>query len=1063
MSTLFEYQVSGDGYDVDEFPVGQTIIIHTAHIITSIKFKLWRKGSPSGNVVANLYEADANHLPTGSVLATAQISASSITTTSPGVLYEFVFGNKILLEQGEEYAITLDLPFTDADNAVECRYGASSYPGYRLIDFGNGWQANTDGYDLVFEEYGVLPTPAPTNVSEMPLADGQHIQVSAVYHSSGTVQGTYAHIQISDKSDFSNVLYDSGQYAINPIDDGATFNQIVEWVPSSQGIFYSRIAFWDDDTYTVQSPNWGSNSFTVGYPSILNLSKTQNKEHFTFTTQIKDTYTKPPVVSLVIDNQSWLMELKERTGSGPYTYTYQKTLALERGSHEYHVEVGNVWTVLIGDTNYLEAQYTLQNTPAIEVFSGNRGIDVSNAVLTENMIPDVDTLDFDTEEDLRSGIGTLTVRFTGNEIKGYTMHVSNIRKKAGGWHVRAEETAKDDLQQVTSFSSQAISSLSIVQSILPSYTIHGGDNLTETIYLQAFQNERIRDILQRILLINGAAATARNGHLYIYPQSGTSKAVLRASDPDTQYSADMHIINKLREYYVKKQYPVPGSALTNYDASNWGGTVSNVLQTSNGVLPKHPYCLKGTDTISRAVDFEFTDYDQMHIGFAPDVDNTLEIRLETDASNYRKYVRTFSGKKGAGFVLTGSSSNATVTKDITFGSGVTKYIHLVEGRASQSCSAKIELKKSGTVVAESEWQTVGDGYFGQYFNNVECDTITISFTNLCVVGTSYGVNCLSLHIEEHVQGWEASGTHTFAVWRNSYSGTSPADPQISGSGWVCPMPIDDAMLGSAYPLNSYDTLHTKASAYIRASGKNTKTGGTFILRHFPVSATIQTRGGKYYAVFDFCANNQGDYDINAVEPKVYYNATIWVERTIESSKTVWYYKQYDWSSTYNLFDYASIPLSSFTTVGSPTNQVNTIRLVATGDVYYDELYFVATNPSPEYVEAKNQDSIDNHWLSFQTRTTDGWSSKESAQAFAQAFVDKFGEPAESYEKNVSFWTDINLGDMAECDGKQLQVYCIVYNPGKGTKRIMVGRKITDTLEFLKQASAKIQALEKTIM
>ena len=157
----------------------------------------------------------------------------------------------------------------------------------------------------------------------------------------------------------------------------------------------------------------------------------------------------------------------------------------------------------------------------------------------------------------------------------------------------------------------------------------------------------------------------------------------------------------------------------------------------------------------------------------------------------------------------------------------------------------------------------------------------------------------------------------------------------------------------------------------------------------------------------------------------------------------------------------SIPFSQFIVVGSPTNQINTIRLIATTDNYYDTIYFVKNNPIPQYVEAENTESSAKG-IKFQERKLDGWSSKESALAFAKAFVNLFGEPAESYSKQMSIKTDINIGDMVDCDGTILPVYKIVYDLNAGQMTIFVGRSVINTLEFLKEASKKIEALEKTI-
>jgi hypothetical protein len=61
-------------------------------------------------------------------------------------------------------------------------------------------------------------------------------------------------------------------------------------------------------------------------------------------------------------------------------------------------------------------------------------------------------------------------------------------------------------------------------------------------------------------------------------------------------------------------------------------------------------------------------------------------------------------------------------------------------------------------------------------------------------------------------------------------------------------------------------------------------------------------------------------------------------------------------------------------------------------------------------------------------------------------------------------TDIEIGDMVTCDdNKILPVYKIAYDLNAGYKTIFIGRSTTNTLEFLKETSRKIEAVEKTIM
>ncbi|MGC8749208.1 MAG: hypothetical protein ACP5RR_10090, partial [Candidatus Kapaibacteriota bacterium] len=223
------------------------------------------------------------------------------------------------------------------------------------------------------------------------------------------------------------------------------------------------------------------------------------------------------------------------------------------------------------------------------------------------------------------------------------------------------------------------------------------------------------------------------------------------------------------------------------------------------------------------------------------------------------------------------------------------------------------------------------------------------------------------------------------------------------------------------------------------------------------SADVKVENGKFVAYLTISYPGTPDYNLSA---KVYYDIEIY--RMVESAigQYVWIYDTYKWQESFNLFDNISVPLALFSTVGSPSNQINTIRLIATGDNYYDALYFSNSNPVPKYVEVTNEESA-KKGIRFQERKLDGWSSKESALAFATAFVDLFGNPAKSYSKKVPLKTDINIGDMVDCDGEILPIYKIVYDLTGGYMTIFIGRSVTDTIEFLKETSRTIEAMQKT--
>jgi hypothetical protein len=815
------------------------------------------------------------------------------------------------------------------------------------------------------------------------------------------------------------------------------------------------------DIYTFPFTAPGDNLLVIGFPTITSMVVSNSKDKYAFTAVINDTYNKVPVVSLNVNNETVIMDCLGRTGTGPYVYTYSKILSLERGDFAYYINIGNVWTTVVADAQFMHADYNLGLAPQIEIFIGNRKIKAWNPVISESILPDYPEIDFDTDEYI--GEFDITVRFIKNDIKTYVMALQGISKIDGGYRVHAREDAENDLSQVVSLGLQAMNSLNLFKSILSGYVFFG--NLAETVYFQSFVNDTIASIASRILILNHSIALTRNKKMYIYDMNNVNSLFrLSKNDAHVDFSSNpSSIINKVWEYYIRTMYPVPNVALTNYDAANWVGTVSDVRQTTNGILPpsKAVYCLKGNGTIARTVNFSWTDFDQFHLNWSPDAATQLEIRLETDTNNYRKYIRTFAGKQGAGFVLTSSNLTDIVTKTISFAA---KYISMITGTVSQSCSYKIELKLSGVSVFLTDWvSTYGDNQFGYGINNIQCDEILLSFKNLYPVGTAYGIECLNLHLEEYAQTYHVTSTEVRANWHSDFSG---------GGGTLVYSPIgptwnytleDHCGAAPSCDVQNGESMSYGGSAYLAVWLVHTNVDGTKteIPLRIGAGCSIGPNSNNEIIVNCDASYTQDDPNDMVIVGGIIYKC--WATRFITASigEWVWVYGDYDWLTSYNLWDSLAVPYSQFQVVGTPTDTINTIRFVVTGDNYYDALNMTQSTPIAHYVEAINTESI-KQGVRFQERKTDGWSSKESASAFAKAFVALYGIAVNSYSKQMPMNTDISIGDMVDCDDVLLPVYKISYDLKAGQMIVFIGRSTTSTLEFMKETSRKIEAVEKTL-
>ncbi len=165
------------------------------------------------------------------------------------------------------------------------------------------------------------------------------------------------------------------------------------------------------------------------------------------------------------------------------------------------------------------------------------------------------------------------VRFIKND-SGNTKWTLKQQKIGGRISHQAVEKAAD-FEQVKTSKLQAINSLYLLQTLLPDYSFEG--DLEQIIYLQSFIDEKITDIIKRLLIINYSFGYVRNKkiHLFSYDSQNVLFRIGKRDFADWDFDATT-ICNKLREYYLIKQYPVPENSFTLYDASQIGErTVSN--------------------------------------------------------------------------------------------------------------------------------------------------------------------------------------------------------------------------------------------------------------------------------------------------------------------------------------------------------------------------------------------------------------------------------------------------------------------------------------------------------
>jgi len=143
--------------DAGEFSaVGQAFTAGDNYNVTACKFYIKKTGSPTGDLIAKLYNATGtvgtNAVPTGAALASSNtLDASTITASY--VLYEFTFSSPQAISNGNDYVIVLE---GDSDPLSTINLGVDnsspSHSGNGCYYSSTGWNASAT--DVCFYLYG---------------------------------------------------------------------------------------------------------------------------------------------------------------------------------------------------------------------------------------------------------------------------------------------------------------------------------------------------------------------------------------------------------------------------------------------------------------------------------------------------------------------------------------------------------------------------------------------------------------------------------------------------------------------------------------------------------------------------------------------------------------------------------------------------------------------------------------------------------------------------------------------------------------------------------------------
>jgi len=123
--------------------------------LVTAKFYLYKIGSPTGDIVAKLYDHtgtfSSTGTPTGSPLETSGVYDSSLLTTSPELI-EFTFVNGHTVADGSYYCLSCEYSGGDSSNSVYVCYDGTTptHSGnYSFTLNYASWTPN-NGRDLIF-------------------------------------------------------------------------------------------------------------------------------------------------------------------------------------------------------------------------------------------------------------------------------------------------------------------------------------------------------------------------------------------------------------------------------------------------------------------------------------------------------------------------------------------------------------------------------------------------------------------------------------------------------------------------------------------------------------------------------------------------------------------------------------------------------------------------------------------------------------------------------------------------------------------------------------------------
>lgn len=871
---------------------------------------------------------------------------------------------------------------------------------------------------------------------------------------------------IATDSGFSTIVATSGSVSGGER-SGDTVNILLTWSPSSAGTYYARIGVQGQSPYDTWT--YGTATFTVGFPTIVSLSPSVSGNTLTVTLSLQDTYLKPPNVTMQVDGDAVPAMLVSRSGTGPYSYIFRAVVEVETGEHRVGAVVGNVWTTITVAERIVYVP-PVRYDSRIEVYQGNRLIDTSPVELVERFLPDVCEARFDVSVGVHLS-GALTLKRWGNGMFLYRMAVTGQSERT----VTCSSEFSTTLTTSVRIQSPAMSNSDLLQSIIaPARVVGRTDLLSGTRELIDLE-DTVGNIVTSIATVCGVQLYERNRRVYVAPLQGSSdQTAIAVSEPLAHRTVDYRsIVNRIREYYAIEQFPVPDTVMTDHDAANWAGTVSDVATTNNGLVPVGSYCEKVTGLGKHAIALSLNDYDYVIGAFAPEqLGQSLEVRLYSSANDYWKVSRYHAGGTLSGFSVSGSYREQEVPYTIAF---TAARLAVVTIRTTQPCLCKIALKRSGATVYSTDYRGQTDNGAASFaipesiYTGDPVDSMTITFTQLYPVGTSYGAQVVSCSGQEYYAYMQAEPTGEVIAWsqkqRYSWGGATLVGPDYQNlvcpffpEGPVAAVPADAKVGATRYWLHvtfwkggAYEMLSSYDTAIPPGNGEHPSYQKAWI-------QDSQLYLGVWAGVLGLYVPIE---QVATIE--TFAEITLYGTKMATKNVQMWSFRLWQYGAQYADWDRFSLPLADKVVgYGTPNSNIVAIgvTLASSGTFYLDTLALRAKDRRWRSVEVQDAASISAYGDHFVERKLDAVVSEVSAKTVANGLLAMLKDPSITYEETVPADSDVSLGAAASTSDGMLEVTSITWHGD--TCRIQIGKPYASLRDRLLTIARKQDALERAL-